>query len=97
MPELPEVETTRRKIEPLLRGNTIERIVHDAPHRYRDTHLAAIDARHLFAPNMTRLAIRRGAYLRDYAYEFIRTFASPLNREVVEQALAAPDSASLEL
>ncbi|TAL20336.1 MAG: CysB family HTH-type transcriptional regulator [Aquabacterium sp.] len=63
----------------------------------RDTHLAAIDARHLFAPNMTRLAIRRGAYLRDYAYEFIRTFASPLNREVVEQALSAPDSASLEI
>ncbi|MFC4637394.1 DNA-formamidopyrimidine glycosylase [Deinococcus hohokamensis] len=40
MPELPEVETTRRKIEPLLRGRVIERVIHDAPHRYRDTHLA---------------------------------------------------------
>jgi LysR family cys regulon transcriptional activator len=53
----------------------------------RDTHLVALDARHLFAPNMTRLAIRRGAYLRDYAYEFIRTFASPLTRQVVDAAL----------
>ncbi|WP_104991389.1 DNA-formamidopyrimidine glycosylase [Deinococcus sp. NW-56] len=40
MPELPEVETTRRKIEPLLAGRTILAVTHDAPHRYRDTHLA---------------------------------------------------------
>lgn len=40
MPELPEVETTRRKIEPLLRGRTILSVTHDAPHKYRDTHLA---------------------------------------------------------
>ncbi len=53
----------------------------------RDQHLHAIDARHLFATNMTRLAIRRGAYLRSYAYEFIRSFAPPLTRGVVEQAL----------
>ena len=53
----------------------------------RDAHLHAIDARHLFAPNMTRLGIRRGAYLRSYVYDFIQTFASPLTRQVVEQAL----------
>ena len=40
MPELPEVETTRRKIEPLLVGRRLTRIEHDAPHKYRDTHLA---------------------------------------------------------
>jgi hypothetical protein len=39
--------------------------------------------RHLFASNMTRLALRRGAFLRGYAYDFIRTFASPLTRELV--------------
>jgi LysR family cys regulon transcriptional activator len=55
----------------------------------RDRHLAAVDARHLFAANMTRLALRRGAYVRNYVYDFIETFASPLNRGVVEQALAA--------
>jgi len=52
----------------------------------RDRFLRAIDARHLFEDNMTRLAVRRSAYLRDYVYEFIQTFASPLRREVVDAA-----------
>ncbi|MBN9463264.1 MAG: CysB family HTH-type transcriptional regulator [Burkholderiales bacterium] len=52
----------------------------------RDGLLHAIDARHLFAVNMTRLAIRRGAFLRSYVYDFIRTFAPPLTRRVVEEA-----------
>ena len=55
MPELPEVETTRRKIEPLLRGKTIERIVHDAPHRYRNTERAH--------GRQVRGLTRRGKYL----------------------------------
>ena len=55
----------------------------------RDNHLHAIDARHLFASNMTRLAVRRGSFLRAYVYEFIREFAPQLTREVVERALAA--------
>ena len=38
---------------------------------------------------MTRLALRRGAFLRGYAYDFIRTFASPLTRELVDRSLAA--------
>ena len=53
----------------------------------RDTALAAIDARHLFASNMTRLALRRGSFLRSYVYDFVSTFAGPLTREVVEQAM----------
>ena len=60
----------------------------------RDSHLRAIDARHLFAPNLTRVAIRRGAYLRGYVYDFIQTFASPLTRQVVEQALDPQDDGS---
>ena len=40
MPELPEVETTRRQLEPHLVGRTIVRIAHDAPHKYRDTQRA---------------------------------------------------------
>jgi LysR family cys regulon transcriptional activator len=59
----------------------------------RDRHLRALDARHLFADNMTRLAVRRSAYLRDYVYAFIQTFASPLGREVVDAARQqGPDS-----
>lgn len=56
----------------------------------RDQNLRAIDARHLFAPNLTRLAIRRGSYLRRYVYDFIETFASPLTPDVVDAALSAP-------
>ena len=54
----------------------------------RDTHLVALDARHLFATNTTRVAIKRGAWLRGYVYDFIHTFAPSLTREVVERALA---------
>ncbi|UUX95907.1 CysB family HTH-type transcriptional regulator [Aquabacterium sp. J223] len=63
----------------------------------RDRHLTALDARHLFAVNMTRLAIRRGSYLRHYAYDFIEAFASPLTKRVVEQALAAGDGDSFDI
>ena len=42
----------------------------------RDVGLAAIDAAHLFESNTTRLALRRGTYLRRYEYDFIGLFAS---------------------
>jgi LysR family cys regulon transcriptional activator len=40
--------------------------------------LAAIDTSHLFPAQVTRIAYRRGAYLRAYAVEFIRLFAPRL-------------------
>jgi LysR family cys regulon transcriptional activator len=49
--------------------------------------LRAIEAAHLFAPNVTRLAVRRGAYLRSYAYELILRFAPELKRAEVINAL----------
>jgi LysR family cys regulon transcriptional activator len=49
--------------------------------------LRAIGATHLFAPNVTRLAVRRGAYLRSYTYEFILRFAPELKRADIENAL----------
>lgn len=54
----------------------------------RDLALRAVDAGHLFGTNMTKLAVRRGAYLRGYVYAFIASFAPTLDRETVEQALA---------
>ena len=54
----------------------------------RDRTLRAIDARHLFEVNLTRLAIRRGTWLRGYVYAFIESFAPTLTREVVQRALA---------
>jgi LysR family cys regulon transcriptional activator len=63
----------------------------------RDRHLRAIDAGHLFAMNMTRLAMRRGTWLRSYAYDFVQTFAPPLTRQVVEQALQAAPGESFDI
>jgi LysR family transcriptional regulator, cys regulon transcriptional activator len=63
----------------------------------RDTHLHAIDARHLFAINMTRLALRRGSFLRSYVYDFIQTFASPLTRTFVERAMAVESGANFDI
>lgn len=59
----------------------------------RDQHLRTLDARHLFRINVTRLAIRRGVWLRGYAYKFIEIFAPTLTREVVDQALSESVSA----
>jgi LysR family cys regulon transcriptional activator len=53
----------------------------------RDKGLRAIEASHLFAPNVTRLALRRGAYLRSYAYHFIERFAPGVTRAEIEKAL----------
>jgi len=53
----------------------------------RDHALRMIDARHLFEINITRLAIRRGTWLRDYVYGFIETFVPTLTRDMVEKAV----------
>ena len=54
----------------------------------RDRGLRALDASHLFKSNTTRIAIRRGAYLRGYAYAFIELFSPQLSREVIDATLA---------
>jgi LysR family cys regulon transcriptional activator len=62
----------------------------------RDTAFEKLDAAHLFAPSMTRLALRRGVFLRGYIYDFIALFAPALDRAKVDAALAgtiAPDAA----
>jgi LysR family transcriptional regulator, cys regulon transcriptional activator len=53
----------------------------------RDTGLHAIDAAHLFPPNTTRIAVRRGHYLRGYAYRFIEECSAALTAAVVKGAL----------
>jgi len=53
----------------------------------RDTGLVAMDAGHLFESNTTRLAVRRGTYLRRYDYDLIALFAPHLSKRVVEMAM----------
>jgi LysR family transcriptional regulator, cys regulon transcriptional activator len=63
----------------------------------RDRGLVALDARHLFATNTTRVAIKRGAWLRGYVFDFIETFAPTLTRKVVERAVASAPGESFEI
>lgn len=53
----------------------------------RDLTLRAIDAGALFGINLTKLAVRRGNYLRGYVYAFIESFAPTLSRALVENAV----------
>lgn len=64
----------------------------------RDSNLRAIDVSHLFESSTTRVALRRGAYLRRYVYDFIELFASHLTRETVDAAMrGSADGASYEI
>jgi len=63
----------------------------------RDLALRAIDASHLFESSTTRLGIKRGAYLRNYAYEFIELFAPQLPRAVVERTVRGAEGSRYEL
>ncbi|GKS95734.1 CysB family HTH-type transcriptional regulator [Acidovorax sp. SUPP2825] len=56
----------------------------------RDRHLRMLDARHLFEVNLTRLGLRRGSWMRGYAYRFIESFVPTLTREAVEAAMKTP-------
>jgi LysR family cys regulon transcriptional activator len=53
----------------------------------RDRHLSAIPAGHLFGSNVTRIALKQGAYLRGYVYTLIEALSPTLNRKLIEQAL----------
>ena len=63
----------------------------------RDRQLRAIDASHLFPSSTTRLGIKRGAYLRRYAYDFIELFAPNLSPELVEKTVMDKAGTSYEL
>jgi LysR family cys regulon transcriptional activator len=54
----------------------------------RDTGFEIIDAAHLFPASTTRLALKRGAYLRGYVYEFVTLFAPQFDRRAIDAALA---------
>ncbi|AZP10663.1 MULTISPECIES: CysB family HTH-type transcriptional regulator [Undibacterium] len=53
----------------------------------RDTHLKAIPVGHLFGMNVSRVAIRRGAYLRSYIYTFIELLTPTINRKLIDQVM----------
>jgi LysR family cys regulon transcriptional activator len=54
----------------------------------RDKGLRAISVGHLFGTNVSRVALKQGAYLRSYVYTFIELLTPTLNRKLVEQLMA---------
>lgn len=57
-----------------------------AYHEERDKGLEMLDVSHLFPASTTYLAVRRNAFLRGYAYDFIRMMAPHLDRIAVDAA-----------
>ena len=57
----------------------------------RDTHLKLLSSDHLFASNTTRIAVRKGHYLRGYAYKFIELCVPSLTEAEVKAALKPND------
>jgi len=53
----------------------------------RDKNLRVIPAGHLFGSNLTRLALKQGAYLRSYVYTLVELLSPTLSRKLIEQAL----------
>jgi len=54
----------------------------------KDGAFESLDGSHLFAASTTRLALRRGIFLRGYVYAFIALFAPQYGRAAVDAALS---------
>ena len=52
---------------------------------------------HLFGRNVTRLAFKRGAYLRSFVYAFAELMSDRLTRALVERAMAGDASSDFDL
>jgi LysR family cys regulon transcriptional activator len=61
----------------------------------RDTQLTLLESSHLFSNNTTRIAIRKGHYLRGYAYKFIELCSKELTENDIKLALN-PNQPELE-
>ncbi|MFM6961623.1 MAG: CysB family HTH-type transcriptional regulator [Polynucleobacter victoriensis] len=61
----------------------------------RDTQLTLLESSHLFSNNTTRIAIRKGHYLRGYAYKFIELCSKELTESDIKLALS-PNQPELE-
>lgn len=57
-------------------------------HPKKDEGLALLDGAGIFPANTTRIAVRRGHYLRGFAYRFIELCAADLTESAVRAALA---------
>jgi LysR family cys regulon transcriptional activator len=62
----------------------------------RDSGLRLLTSDHLFPPNVTRIAVRRGHYLRGFAYKFIEFCSPVLTQSVVQSGISPRSSDGLD-
>lgn len=53
----------------------------------RDKNLRSVSVGHLFGMNVSRVAMRQGAYLRSYIYSFVELLSPTLNRKLIDQVM----------
>lgn len=63
----------------------------------RDSGLNLLDSAHLFETNTTRIAVRRGHYLRGYAYRFIELCEPALTEAVIRSGVTPSNDDNLEV
>jgi LysR family cys regulon transcriptional activator len=61
----------------------------------RDTGLTLLDTTHLFPKSTSRIALRRGRFLRSFAYRFIELCSSEVTEKVVKAKTSAPAEATV--
>ena len=62
----------------------------------RDSKLALLDVGNLFEDNTTRIALRKGYFLRGFAYEFIELCSPKLDEAKVKAALKPESDIDLD-
>ncbi len=71
-------------------------IAHMAYEPTIDTGLVALDVSHLFELSTTKIAFRKGMWLRSFMFDFMQAFAPHLTRAKVEAAILADTPEELE-
>lgn len=61
-----------------------------------DKDLAKLDAGHLFEPSVTKIAFRRGMFIRGYMYRFMELFAPHLDRDLIDAAAACANQETVD-
>lgn len=56
----------------------------------RDSGLTLLDSSHLFPKSTSRIALRRGRFLRGFAYRFLELCSPDLTEKVVKEKIASP-------
>ncbi len=75
-------------------GIAAEMAVRDVVEDGEKSELRVLPAGHLFGQNVTRVAFKRGAYLRNFVYQFAELLSDRLSRTLIDDAMSGQASKS---